>query len=173
MIMKKQIILIILLAIVIVTFFSSFSYAKFTMKTDGKISTSIAKPICRATIKDKLYISNYQKKPLEFEVYNYDENEKITDVAMEYKITIEVTQENAPLNYKLFRIYLDGSEEEVNITKDNNSIYMNSYVKMNSGKKETHKYRLETEYNNSSSVSLDYNIGFSLRLNCIQSKPQK
>lgn len=164
---KSIIISVILIVILII----GLSYSKYTLGTDGQLKFSVAKPISRAIINKDLYISNYFQKPLEFYICNYDENNNISDVGMEYYITLELSQENAPLMYKLYRVYSEEVEEEVEIIIDKNTIRTIKPVEMNGNENIKHNYKLEISYDNNSINSLDENLGVSISVKSQQINP--
>lgn len=167
--MKNKIALLVIIMQIILLTAISISYAKYTSGFSGKIAFSVAEPISRATVNGDVYISNYVQKPVIFSVYNFDENGKTSEVKMNYKITVKMSQTNAPLKYKLYRVYSD-KQEEVNISNSNGIITQVNSVSMNAGTKETHNYKLEFEYDKSSTVEIDKNIGVSLTIQSEQAR---
>lgn len=161
--MKKRITVIVIVIQIILLSAISISYAKYTADFKGKVSASVAKPIARVAINGDVYISNYEQKPVNFSVYNFDANGNTSEVKMNYKIIIKITQGNAPLKYKLYRVY-DNKQEEVNINNSNGTITQTYAVSMNANTEETHNYKLEIEYDKTSSVEFDKNIGISIVL---------
>lgn len=167
--MKKRVTLIFILLQVILVSMVSISYAKYTKGYSGKIGISVAKPISRVVIDGDVYISNYGQKPIYFSVYNYDEKGKISEIKMNYKIIIKTTQSNAPLKYKLYRVYSD-KQEEIKINNSKGIISQVNAISMNAETKQTHNYKLEIMYDNASTIELDKNIGISITLQSVQAK---
>ena len=136
-----------------------------TGKTGGGVGFKVAKPICRVIADNQINIANYGgKNTLNFSVNNYDTSNKKSETAMNYNIVIKVNQANAPLNYRLYRIYNDSSETEVAIDVNNGEIRTTSPVQIQATNSETHNYRLEVDYDNSSSVNLAENIKISINV---------
>ena len=166
---KRITVLIIILQISLLSIIS-VSYAKYISNSKGKVSIAVAKPISRIEVKDDIYISNYEQKPINISVYNFDEKGKISDTKMNYKFIIKFTQANAPLKFKLFRVY-DDREEEAKISVSNGIVTKTNWISMNAGVKTTHNYRLEIEYDNTSNVQLASNIEATITLQSVQIKP--
>ena len=160
--MKKKAIFIIILQVMFVSLVS-ISYAKYTSSFNGKLGFSVAKPISRVEINNDIYISNYEQRPTTFSVCNFDAKGNISEVKMNYRIIITVTQANAPLKYRVYRIY-NNSQEEVSINNSNGTITQMNSVQMKAGMKETHNYKLEIEFDKSSAVELDENIEISIEI---------
>lgn len=149
---------------------SGFTFAKNTSSKNGRLSLSVAKPISRAVIDGDIHISNYYQKPLNFYVCNYDENKNVSEVAMQYYITITLSQEESPLLYKLYRIYED-REEEVELDTNENTIITVEPVRINNDKAVEHNYILKILYDCNSQNNLDENIVIMLSINSEQINP--
>lgn len=153
------------LLIIALNFVIGYSLAKYTTKKDGNLSFSVAKPVIEATIDSaSLYISNYKQKPFYFSVCNFDKNDNISGTAMSYSINIETSQDNAPLHYKLYRIYSDNSEKALDLTINGSIIGIRNPINIYSNNKEIHNYRLDIEYEKSSKIKLDTNFSVSLTI---------
>lgn len=149
---------------------SGFTFAKNTSSKSGQLSLSVAKPISRAVIDGDIHISNYYQKPLRFYVCNYDENKNVSEVAMQYYITITLSQKESPLFYKLYRIYED-REEEVELNTNENTITTVEPIRINNDKAIEHNYILKILYDYNSQNNLDENIGIMLSINSEQINP--
>lgn len=89
-----------ILSILLVTGYTFSKYKTETMKT---VSGNIAKPILivqKEDIKQININSNQDNYEYNFSVMNYDNNQ-YTDVALAYRIVIEVDNEN-PVSYKVY-----------------------------------------------------------------------
>ena len=148
----------------------SLTLAKSTSSRDGNLGMSIAKPILRVVVDENIHISNYYLKPLNFFVCNYDENNNASDVAMQYYITIEASQVEAPLLYKLYRIYAD-KEEEIELSSNKGISKSVEPIRINSNKRIEHYYKLEIQYDFNSKNKLDENIEILLSANSEQINP--
>ncbi len=88
--MKKEIIKIIVVAFVLTIILSTISLGKYFNKTKINVNSGVAIPIIKLEGEQKLIINNNQEN----KVYNlavkknYDENEQITQVELEYYIEI-------------------------------------------------------------------------------------
>ena len=166
--MNKKIKVILTLLLILLSIVST-SYAKYTRGFMGKAKITVAKPISRVEIKDDIFISNYEKKPVNFSVYNYEKNGEVSAVKMNYKIIIKSNQNNAPLKYKLYRVN-GTNQSEVSLKNENGMISQISSVSMNANSATIHNYKLEIEYDNESNVKLDENIKISITVQSIQEK---
>ena len=131
---------------------------------------SIAKPISRVVIDENIHISNYYLRPLNFSVCNYDENSNVSEVAMQYYITIGASQPEAPLLYKLYRIY-DDKEEEIKLSSNEGISKNIEPIRINNNKKLEHYYKLEILYDFNSKNNLDGNIEIFLSVISEQINP--
>lgn len=87
--MKKEIIKIILVAFVLTIILSTISLGKYFNKTKINVNSGVAIPIIKLEGEQKLIINNNQEnKVYNLAVKNYDENEQITQVELEYYIEI-------------------------------------------------------------------------------------
>ena len=87
--MKKEIIKIIVVAFVLTIILSTISLGKYFNKTKINVNSGVAIPIIKLEGEQKLIINNNQgNKVYNIAVKNYDENEQITQVELEYYIEI-------------------------------------------------------------------------------------
>lgn len=169
----KKIILFIFIVPLILVLLVHYTVSIYFSQINGNVTFSVAKPVCRAIIEDnKFYISNNSQNIKDFSVCNFDEKQNITEVAIQYYITIKLTQAEAPLIFSLYRIYDDNSEEKINIELFEGNIKTTTPITMYSNSKQIHNYRLKTEYNTNSSIDLDKNIGISIILESEQVEPK-
>lgn len=168
--MKKTLKILLFLALICIAFAISFSISKYSSNKNGALSFRVAKPIARVSMGNEIYISNYGQRPLNFSIHNFDTSNRVSEVAMNYVIKMKVSQANAPLKYKLYRIKADNSEEEISISVNNGVITSTSQLSMNAGTKETQNYKLEFIYDKTSNVNLASNISITIDVDAIQKR---
>lgn len=130
---------------------------------EKKTEVYIAKPICRAIVENKIFISNYSEKPYYFSICNYDEQNNISETAMSYYIIFHTNQTNTPLEYKLYKINNDKSEE-ISLEITDNIIKTKEKVLMNIDNKHKDDYKLEIGYNLKSKNELNKDFKISMEL---------
>lgn len=135
---------------------------------NGKLIFSVAKPIIRTIIEEDVFISNYYQKPLNFYICNYDENEKISEVAMDYFIEIIPTQINAPIFYNLYMVCSDGKEEYIETEYVDNKILTKSPITINCNEKITQKYKIDFIYDKDSNIELDEDFNITILVDSSQ-----
>ncbi len=173
---KKFKVLLFLISIAFIILFAclsiNFIYAKFTTNANGSLSFSVAKPVCKVFMDETVYISNYgYVQPTNFSIRNYDEYGNISQVALKYFITITTNQTNAPLDYSLFRIQDNGSEEKIAINVNNGVIKTVNGVNMSGNIENIHNYRLKVDYNSNSKVELSKNFAVHITIDSEQINP--
>lgn len=152
---KDFLIVIIFLVILFTTFIVSFSFAKYITVVNGKIFGNIAKPVIELRGEESFIITSTAPQTLyEFEVRNYDENDNINEVKMQYYI--EIISDNNTILFQLYngneKIELESKKTKlINISKEN---------------KEVHKYRLNIIYNSSNLENIKDNI--EIKIHSIQ-----
>lgn len=111
--MKKEIIKIIVVAFVLTIILSTISLGKYFNKTKINVNSGVAIPIIKLEGEQKLIINNNQgNKVYNLAVKNYDENEQITQVELEYYIEI-ISKKNDDINFKIYK-----EEKELNINNN-------------------------------------------------------
>ena len=111
--MKKEIIKIILVAFVLTIILSTISLGKYFNKTKINVNSGVAIPIIKLEGEQKLIINNNQEnKVYNLAVKNYDENEQITQVELEYYIEI-ISKKNDDINFKIYK-----EEKELVVFRD-------------------------------------------------------
>ena len=111
--MKKEIIKIIVVAFVLTIILSTISLGKYFNKTKINVNSGVAIPIIKLEGEQKLIINNNQEnKVYNLAVKNYDENEQITQVELEYYIEI-ISKKNDDINFKIYK-----EEKELNINNN-------------------------------------------------------
>lgn len=139
---KRVIVWVVILTMVMLLLFSGPSIAKGIQKTNIEVSADIAEPILEVEGDLPLYITtSNQNKSYEFKVKNYDEEEKLTQVNIEYYL--EVSRQTN--NDVLIKVYKEG--EELKLLKNRTEKFI-----FESTKKQEDNYRIEILFNNSSSI---------------------
>ena len=87
--MKYKNKIIIILAIFFIPIISETN-ALYVDKINKSTELYIAKPICRVIQDKEILISNYIQKPFYFSICNFDDNNNISDTAMNYLILYTV-----------------------------------------------------------------------------------
>ena len=86
---RKKLIIIMIIALIIILFFIGFSFGKTYSKTDIQGSSEIAKPIMKVENSSKINITNQNQEGIyEFKIKNFEDENNITSVEMEYYIEI-------------------------------------------------------------------------------------
>ena len=134
---KKEISIIFIIAIILIFFFSGFSMGKGYSKNDINGVAEIAKPIIQVEKGNENDEGIY-----EFKVKNYNEQEQITEVDMEYYIEILNDLENLGIEIKLLK-----NDEEIEI-KENKT---DKFVLTKEGMQQDN-YKLEIKYNNNTDM---------------------
>ena len=116
--MKKEIIKIIVVAFVLTIILSTISLGKYFNKTKINVNSGVAIPIIKLEGEQKLIINNNQEnKVYNLAVKNYDENEQITQVELEYYIEI-ISKKNDDINFKIYK-----EKKELNINNNKTEKY--------------------------------------------------
>lgn len=146
--MKKEIIKIIVVAFVLTIILSTISLGKYFNKTKINVNSGVAIPIIKLEGEQKLIINNNQEnKVYNLAVKNYDENEQITQVELEYYIEI-ISKKNDDINFKIYK-----EEKELNI--NNNKTEKFVLTKEN---KQQDNYKIEILLNKKISEDILQNV---------------
>ena len=146
--MKKEIIKIIVVAFVLTIILSTISLGKYFNKTKINVNSGVAIPIIKLEGEQKLIINNNQEnKVYNLAVKNYDENEQITQVELEYYIEI-ISKKNEDINFKIYK-----EEKELNI--NNNKTEKLLLTKEN---KQQDNYKIEILLNKKISEDILQNV---------------
>jgi len=159
---KKNIdflIVIIILIILFITFFISFSLAKYTVEVNGKILGNIARPIIELKGEESLLITaNMPKTSYTFEVRNYNEDENVSEVEMQYYIEI-ISNVNEAINFELY------SEDKVIELQNRRT----NLIDMKKNEKQIDKYKLDIIYDNSKgNLDEDIKENIEIKIHSIQ-----
>ena len=146
--MKKEIIKIIVVAFVLTIILSTISLGKYFNKTKINVNSGVAIPIIKLEGEQKLIINNNQEnKVYNLAVKNYDENEQITQVELEYYIEI-ISKRNDDINFKIYK-----EEKELNINNNKTEKFL-----LTKENKQQDKYKIEILLNKKMSENILQNI---------------
>lgn len=146
--MKKEIIKIILVAFVLTIILSTISLGKYFNKTKINVNSGVAIPIIKLEGEQKLIINNNQEnKVYNLAVKNYDENEQITQVELEYYIEI-ISKENDDINFKIYK-----EEKELNINNNKTEKFL-----LTKENKQQDNYKIEILLNKKISEDILQNV---------------
>lgn len=146
--MKKEIIKIIVLAFVLTIILSTISLGKYFNKTKINVNSGVAIPIIKLEGEQKLIINNNQKNTVyNLAVKNYDENDKITQVELEYYIEI-ISKKNDDINFKIYK-----EEKELNINNNKTEKFL-----LTKENKQRDNYKIEILLNKKISEDILQNV---------------
>lgn len=146
--MKKEIIKIIVVAFVLTIILSTISLGKYFNKTKINVNSGVAIPIIKLEGEQKLIINNNQgNKVYNLAVKNYDENEQITQVELEYYIEI-ISKKNDDINFKIYK-----EEKELNIINNKTEKFL-----LTKENKQQDNYKIEILLNKKISEDILQNI---------------
>lgn len=146
--MKKEIIKIIVVAFVLTIILSTISLGKYFSKTKINVNSGVAIPIIKLEGEQKLIINNNQEnKVYNLAVKNYDENEQITQVELEYYIEI-ISKRNDDINFKIYK-----EEKELNINNNKTEKFL-----LTKENKQQDNYKIEILLNKKMSENILQNI---------------
>lgn len=146
--MKKEIIKIIVVAFVLTIILSTISLGKYFNKTKINVNSGVAIPIIKLEGEQKLIINNTQEnKVYNLAVKNYDENEQITQIELEYYIEI-ISPKNDNINLKIYK-----EEKELNINNNKTEKFL-----LTKENKQQDNYKIEILLNKKMSENILQNI---------------
>ena len=146
--MKKEIIKIILVAFVLTIILSTISLGKYFNKTKINVNSGVAIPIIKLEGEQKLIINNNQEnKVYNLAVKNYDKNEQITQVELEYYIEI-ISKKNDDINFKIYK-----EEKELNINNNKTEKFL-----LTKENKQRDNYKIEILLNKKISEDILQNV---------------
>lgn len=146
--MKKEIIKIIVVAFVLTIILSTISLGKYFNKTKINVNSGVAIPIIKLEGEQKLIINNNQgNKVYNLAVKNYDENEQITQVELEYYIEI-IFKKNDDINFKIYK-----EEKELNINNNKTEKFL-----LTKENKQQDNYKIEILLNKKISEDILQNV---------------
>lgn len=146
--MKKEIIKIIVVAFVLTIILSTISLGKYFNKTKINVNSGVAIPIIKLEGEQKLIINNNQEnKVYNIAVKNYDENEQITQVELEYYIEI-ISKKNDDINFKIYK-----EKKELNINNNKTEKFL-----LTKENKQQDNYKIEILLNKKISEDILQNV---------------
>jgi len=146
--LKKEIIKIIVVAFVLTIILSTISLGKYFNRTKINVNSGVAIPIIKLEGEQKLIINNNQEnKVYNLAVKNYDENEQITQVELEYYIEI-ISKKNDDINFKIYK-----EEKELNINNNKTEKFL-----LTKENKQRDNYKIEILLNKKISEDILQNI---------------
>ena len=146
--LKKEIIKIIVVAFVLTIILSTISLGKYFNKTKINVNSGVAIPIIKLEGEQKLIINNTQEnKVYNLAVKNYDENEQITQIELEYYIEI-ISPKNDNINLKIYK-----EEKELNINNNKTEKFL-----LTKENKQQDNYKIEILLNKKMSENILQNI---------------
>lgn len=146
--MKKEIIKIIVVAFVLTIILSTISLGKYFNKTKINVNSGVAILIIKLEGEQKLIINNNQEnKVYNLAVKNYDENEQITQVELEYYIEI-ISKKNDNINFKIYK-----EEKELNINNNKTEKFL-----LTKENKQRDNYKIEILLNKKISEDILQNV---------------
>lgn len=146
--MKKEIIKIIVVAFVLTIILSTISLGKYFNKTKINVNSGVAIPIIKLEGEQKLIINNTQEnKVYNLAVKNYDENEQITQIELEYYIEI-ISPKNDNINLKIYK-----EEKELNINNNKTEKFL-----LTKENKQRDNYKIEILLNKKISEDILQNV---------------
>lgn len=145
---KDFLIVTIFLIILFTTFIISICFAKYVIAINGKVFGNIAQPIIELKGEESLLITaTAPKTSYSFEVRNYNENEDISEVEMQYYIEI-ISNTDERIKFELYN-----KEEKVKLENKRTNL-----ISMPKEDKEVHKYRLDVLYDTTNLKDIKDNI---------------
>ncbi len=146
--MKKEIIKIIVVAFVLTIILSTISLGKYFNRTKINVNSGVAIPIIKLEGEQKLIINNNQEnKVYNLAVKNYDKNEQITQVELEYYIEI-ISKKNDDINFKIYK-----EEKELNINNNKTEKFL-----LTKENKQRDNYKIEILLNKKISEDILQNV---------------
>lgn len=154
---KDFLIVIIFLVILFTVFIVSYSFAKYVIKVNGKVFGDIAKPIIELKGEESLIITTIAPKTsYAFEVRNYNENEDINEIEMQYYIEI-VSNIDEVIKFELYN-----NEEKIKLENRKTQL-----INIAKEKKQIDQYRLDIIYDNKS-LEKDIKDNIEIKIHSIQ-----
>lgn len=132
---NKNIKIILILFLIILFLTTGYAFAKNMSQIMLNSKTEVAEPILIVENDSCIEISSPNKRGVyNFKIKNYDENDKITDVNLQYKIEIKSKSED--LRFKLYE-----KTDEIKLTNN-----QTDYISISNNKKEERQYSLTIYY---------------------------
>ena len=145
--MKKEIIKIIVVAFVLTIILSTISLGKYFNKTKINVNSGVAIPIIKLGEQKLIINNNQENKVYNIAVKNYDENEQITQVELEYYIEI-ISKKNDDINFKIYK-----EKKELNINNNKTEKFL-----LTKENKQQDNYKIEILLNKKISEDILQNV---------------
>lgn len=156
--MKKVRVVIILAIFVIILTCSRTSFGKYFSKTNIEIESEIARPILKVEGDTRLNINKVKEnETYNLKIKNYDENNKVTEVDLEYFIEI-LPKENEIIKFEIYK-----EDRKINMYENKTEKFLLTREKM-----QDDNYKIEILLNNISVQELVQNI--EIRVHAEQKK---
>lgn len=137
---QKKIQIILILAILFLVILAGISFAKYINKNIILSSTKIAKPVLELVNGSEIKINNNNKEgEYQFKVKNYNRNNEITQVGLNYNIEIISNKDNSIK----FELYKNNEQLQIIDNKTKNAI-------LPQNEKQEDNYKLKVIYNENS-----------------------
>ena len=144
----KQITYILILSIVIILFFTGYSIGKSISRITIKGQAQIAKPMLEVLSNSNLKITdNENEGECNFSVRNYDEKGKITEVNLQYVVTIKDTINQNFKDTIIFELYKNGEKIDLENQATQKMVMTNK-------NKQEDKYTLKVKYDKTKSTEM-------------------
>ena len=167
MLKRKKTIIEILILITILSISLIITNALYKGEKKGQANLSVASPKIRL-INETTHIEelDFEIYSNDFKVVNYDENGDVTEIALNYILLFDMTNEDAPIDMKLYKIEENGSETEVTLDKNLETVPES----FETGEKQKNNYRLKMWFNLETG-HMDENVDLNINLKAIQVQP--
>ncbi|MCI8309215.1 MAG: hypothetical protein HFJ45_03210 [Clostridia bacterium] len=139
------------------------TYSKYFRISEMHSISGIAKPYFLVNVNEifNIEVLNLKVFEYEFSVQNYEE-QSISEVSFFYNISFELSQKDAPIKIKLYRIN-NNLEEEIKLL--NNSIIEPEHFKMS---EEKNDYKVNVYYDINSNEIMEPNLKIDLKIEAVQ-----
>lgn len=143
---KKELIVIFIILAIWILFFSGFSMGKGMTRKNVNGNTQIAKPILEVENGTNLEINNTNNNGIyEFKIRNYNEQNEITQVDLEYYIEILDSIENNGIEIKLLK-----NDKEIDIKENKTEKFI-----LSKDEKIEEIYKIEITYDKSKNIGME------------------
>ena len=165
---KLKIFCVFLCCIIIIVLVCCGVYSKYKNSINFRTNTGIAEPILEVGIKDSsdkvITVLNNDKHCYEFSVRNFNSENKVSDVELKYNIEFILSQKDAPIDIKLYRI-IDNNEKIVDL--ENFKTVQCEMLNLN---KTENLYKVEVMYDKNSNNIMNDNLEIKLNIQGVQEK---
>jgi hypothetical protein len=143
-------------------------YSKYSQNSQSQTISGIAKPCFISNFEETINVNGLNTDVVcyEFSVQNF-EDEQVSETSFLYNIYFELSQKNAPVNIKLYRIIEEGKEEEIQL--ENNKIKAPEEMGI---QEEKVNYKVYVYYNLESNEVLEDNFKIKIKIEAIQEEEE-